>query len=62
MRENRTYSLKWRGLETWPRWNGEPTLPSQEQDWKPSTYSRRASPRPYLAPSKARSEGIGESS
>jgi hypothetical protein len=47
MRENRTYGLKWRGLETWPRWNCEPTLQSKEQDWKPSTYSRRASPRPY---------------
>jgi hypothetical protein len=47
MRENRTYGLKWRGLETWPRWNCEPTLPSNERDWKPSTYSRRASPRPY---------------
>ena len=50
MRENRTYGLKWRGLETWPRWNCEPTLQSKEQGWKPSTYSRRASPRPYLAP------------
>jgi hypothetical protein len=49
MRENRTYGLKWRGLETWPRWNYEPTLQSKAQDWKPSTYSRRASPRPYQA-------------
>jgi hypothetical protein len=45
--ENRTYGLKWRRLETWPRWNCEPTLQSNEQDWKPSTYSRGASPRPY---------------
>jgi hypothetical protein len=48
-REHRPYGLTWRGLETWPRWNGEPTLPSKEQDWKPSTDSRRASPRPYQA-------------
>jgi hypothetical protein len=47
MRENRTYGLRWRGLETWPRWNCEPTPQSKERDWKPSTYSRRASPRPY---------------
>ena len=49
MRENRTYGLRWRGLETWPWWNCEPTPPSKERDWKPSTYSRRASPRPYRA-------------
>jgi hypothetical protein len=47
MRENRTYGLRWRGLETSPRWNCEPTPQSKERDWKPSTYSRRASPRPY---------------
>ena len=50
LRENRTYGLRWRGFDTWPRWNGEPTPPSQERDWKPSTSSRRASPRPYQAP------------
>ena len=49
MRENRTYGLRWRGLDTWPRWHGEPTPPSKERDWKPSTSSRRASPRPYQA-------------
>ena len=49
MRENLTYGLTWRGLETWPRWNGEPTPQSKEQEWKPSTYSRRACPRPYQA-------------
>jgi hypothetical protein len=49
MRENRTYGLRWRGLETWPWWNCEPTPQSKERDWKPSTYSRRASPRPYQA-------------
>jgi hypothetical protein len=48
MRENRPYGGTWRGLETWPRGKGEPTLPSKEPDWKPSTYSRRACPRPYL--------------
>ena len=31
MRENRTYGLKWRGLETWPRWNCEPTLQSKNR-------------------------------
>jgi len=49
LREHRTDGLTWRGLEPWPRWHGEPTLPSQEQDWTPSTSSRRASPRPYQA-------------
>src|SRR4029450_13311742 len=47
MRENRTYGVRWRGLETWPRGHGEPTPPPKERDGKPSTYSRRASPRPY---------------
>jgi hypothetical protein len=49
MRENRTYGLRWRGLETWPWWNGELTPPAKERDRKPSTSSRRASPRPYQA-------------
>ena len=49
LRENRTSGLPWRGLEPWPRWHGEPTLPSKPQDWKPSPSSRRASPRPYQA-------------
>ena len=48
MRENRTLRLTWRGLETWPWWNCEPTLQSKERDWKPSTYRRRACPRSYL--------------
>jgi hypothetical protein len=47
VRENRTLRLTWRGLETWPRWHCEPTPQSKERDWKPSTYSRRACPRPY---------------
>jgi hypothetical protein len=45
--DSRTLRLTWRELETWPRWNCEPTLQSKERDWKPSTYSRRACPRPY---------------
>ena len=48
MREIRTLRLTWRGLETWPRWNCEPIPQSKERNWKPSTYSRRACPRPYL--------------
>ena len=48
MREIRTLRLTWRGLETWPRWNCEPIPQSKERSWKPSTYSRRAFPRPYL--------------
>ena len=48
MREIRTLHLTWRGLETWPWWNCEPTPQSKERTWKPSTYSRRACPRPYL--------------
>jgi hypothetical protein len=48
VRENRTLRLTWRELETWPRWNCEPIPQSKERDWKPSTYSRRASSRPYL--------------
>ena len=47
MRENRTLRLTWRGLETWSWWNCEPILQSKERTWKPSTYSRRACPRPY---------------
>jgi hypothetical protein len=47
VREIRTLRLTWRGLETWPRWNCEPISQSKERDWKPSTYSRRACPRPY---------------
>ncbi len=47
MREIRTLRLTWRGLETWPRWNCAPMPPSKERNWKPSTYSRRACPRPY---------------
>ena len=49
MRENLTCGLTWRGLETWPRWNCEPTPQSKERDWKPSIYSRRAFPQPYQA-------------
>jgi hypothetical protein len=48
VRESRTLRLTWRGLETWPWWNCEPIPQSKERDWKPSTYSRRACPRPYL--------------
>ena len=47
MRESRTLRLTWRGLETWPWWNCEPILQSKERDWKPSTDSWRACPRPY---------------
>ena len=47
MRENRTLRLTWRGLETWPWWNCAPIPQSKERNWKPSTYSRRACPRPY---------------
>ena len=47
MRENLTYGLTWRGLEPWPRWNCAPTPSSKEREWKPSTDSRRACPRPY---------------
>jgi RadC-like JAB domain len=47
VREIRTLRLTWRGLETWPRWNCEPIPQSKERNWKPSTYSRRACPRPY---------------
>jgi len=47
VRESRTLRLTWRGLETWPWWNGDPNPYSKERDWKPSTYSRRACPRPY---------------
>ena len=53
MRENRTLRLTWRGLETWPWWNCEPTLQSKERDWKPSTYRRRACPRPYRREGRA---------
>ena len=48
MRENRMLRLTWRELETWPWWNCEPTEQSKELVWKPSTYSARASSRPYL--------------
>jgi hypothetical protein len=48
VREIRTLRLTRRGLETWPRWKCEPNPQSKERDWKPSTYSRRACPRPYL--------------
>ena len=37
------------GAETWPRWPGAPLPPSPERHWHPSTYSRRACPRPYQA-------------
>jgi hypothetical protein len=47
VREIRTLRVTWRGLETWPWWNCEPIPQSKERDWKPSTYSRRACPRPY---------------
>jgi len=48
VREIRTLRLTWRELETWPWWNCEPTEQSKELGWKPSTYSARASSRPYL--------------
>src|SRR5262249_54500679 len=44
----RTLRLTWRRLETWPWWNCAPTPHSKAWDWKPSTYRRRACPRPYL--------------
>jgi hypothetical protein len=47
VREIRMLRLTWRGLETWPWWNCEPIPQSKERDWKPSTYSRCACPRPY---------------
>ena len=47
VREIRTLRLTWRGLETSPRWNCAPIPQSKERHWKPSTYSRRACPRPY---------------
>jgi hypothetical protein len=47
VRESRTLRLTWRGLETWPWWNCAPIPQSKERDRKPSTYSRRACPRPY---------------
>jgi hypothetical protein len=47
VRESRTLRLTWRGLETWPWWNGAPIPHSKERDWKPSSYRRRACPRPY---------------
>jgi len=53
VRESRTLRLTWRGLETWPWWNCAPIPQSKERDWKPSTYSRRACPRPYVCPGKA---------
>jgi hypothetical protein len=48
VREIRTLRLTWRELETWPRWNCDPTAQSKESRWKPSTYRARASSRPYL--------------
>ena len=48
MREIRMLRLMRRELETWPWGNCEPTEQSKELVWKPSTYSARASPRPYL--------------
>lgn len=42
----RAYGLTWQGLEPWSWWNCDPILPSQEWDWKTSTYSRRACSRP----------------
>ena len=48
MRENRTLRLTWRELETWLWGNCEPTPQAKAWDWKPSTYGRRASSRPYL--------------
>ena len=47
MRENRMRRLTWRELEPWLWWNCEPTEQSKELVWKPSTYSVRASSRPY---------------
>gem|GEM_PF-5025483 len=58
VRDNRTLRLTWRGLETWPRWNGEPISQSKERDWKPSTYSRRACPRPYWGGGDATPERV----
>ena len=46
--DSRTLRLTWRGLETCPWWNCDPIPQAKERDWKPSTYSRRACPRPYL--------------
>jgi hypothetical protein len=53
VREIRPLRLTWRGLETWPWWNCEPTTQSKERGWKPFTYRARASPRPYVRPAKA---------
>ena len=53
VRESRTRRLTWRGLETGPRWHGDPLSPSQERDWQPSTYRRRACPRPYRREGRA---------
>ena len=47
MREIRMLCLTRRELETWPRWNCDPTTQSKECGWKPSTYRARASSRPY---------------
>lgn len=47
MREIRMLCLTRRELETWPRWNCDPTTQSKECGWKPSTYRTRASSRPY---------------
>jgi hypothetical protein len=47
VREIRTLRLTRRELETWLWWNCEPTPQAKAWDWKPSTYGRRASSRPY---------------
>ena len=48
MREIRTLRLTWRELETGPWGKCAPTEQSKALGWKPSTYSARASSRPYL--------------
>jgi len=58
VRENRTLRLTWRELETWPWGNCEPTEQSKDLDWKPSTYSARASSRPYREGGHAMPSGL----
>ena len=58
MRENRTLRLTWWELETWPWGNCEPTEQSKDLDWKPSTYSARASSRPYREGGHAMPSGL----
>jgi hypothetical protein len=58
VRENRMLRLTWRELEPWPWWNCEPTEQSKELVWKPSTYSARASSRPYWGGGDATPERV----